>query len=161
MSAAIYMKVSLKQLFYDTATSRFLFNVVEEGCKRNIAITVVPDELIEAEMGGCEKDECILNLSDSFNFTFATPLVGRDIDGEVEEYRPQPLHDRLCNLQELFQFVLKQELVKQIEVFFTTNYDVGDLEPVDADPNNFATVFEPIIVDNEYIELYHRFVWKA
>ena len=139
----IYVKAHLNKKFYDTDTSDFLFRIIKEGCNRRIAICVVPPEFIE-----CGSGECILSIADSFNFQLANPLTGADFDAEVQEYRPQPLLDRLMNLQGLFQFILEENIVKEIEVFFTENYDIEGLETVHTSLENFALKFESRILND-------------
>ena len=157
MSDAIYVRLKLKKNFYDIDTSAFLFGLIKEGCNRRIAITVVSRDLMP-----CKTDMCVVSLADSFNFELVNPLVGLDFDGEVDEYRPEPLYDRLLNLQELFQWMLQERIVKNIEVLFTLDYDVEDLETVDMMLHDFAKEFEPMIVSGRLSqpELHHRFVWS-
>lgn len=155
MSKAIYIRVELEKEFYNTDTSTFLFNIIKEGCNRRIAITVMDEDIMPHKV-----NEGILSLSDSFNFRFAESLIGKDYDSYVEEYRPEPLQTRLRNLQGLFKLILNEDIVKSIEVFFTFDYDIEELESVDISIDDFAREFEPMIINNRSIELYHRFIWR-
>ncbi|MBQ9746406.1 MAG: hypothetical protein IJW21_06245, partial [Clostridia bacterium] len=103
--------------------------------------------------------ECILSLADSFNFELVTPLIGHDLDEEVAEYRPQAMHTRLLNLQELFAFIFGEGIVKQIEVFLTLDYDIEGLELVDVAPGDFARELERITINNSCSCMGYRFVW--
>ena len=158
MSDSIYVRVKLNRKFYDVDTSDFLFRIISEGCNRHIAISVVPPE---SGLIACKPDEAVLSLSDSFNFRLGTPLIGIDIDSEVEEYRPEPLHTRLLNLQQLFQFILKEDVVDGIEVYFTTDYDVEGLETVDVMLDDFASKVKQLIFQKRkfYIGVSFRFVF--
>ena len=158
MSDSIYVRVKLNRKFYDVDTSDFLFRIIREGCNRHIAISVVPPE---SGLIACKPDEAVLSLSDSFNFRLGTPLIGIDIDSEVEEYRPEPLHTRLLNLQQLFQFILKEDVVDGIEVYFTTDYDVEGLETVDVMLDDFASKVKQLIFQKRkfYIGVSFRFAF--
>ena len=149
------VKAKLIKTFYDTNISNFLFNIIKEGCNRRIAITVVDNDLIPHE-----KDECILSLSDSFNFTIVTPLMGRDFDDEVIEYRPDPLFVRLLNLQEMFKFIFNEEVVKEMNVYFTTDYDFDELDKVEASIDDFVHIFSSIIMGKQILDPYLEFVWN-
>lgn len=154
MSDSIYIRVGLTKEFYCNEISEFLFSIIEEGCRKRLAINIVSPDLID-----CESTECIISLSDSYNFQLVNPLIGKDYDGEVLKYRPVPLCDRLLNLQNFFKSILKESVVKQIEVFFTENYDIDDLENVEVDIQDFAHMFEPTIINNKWSGLSHRFFW--
>lgn len=155
MSRSIYVKVKLNRSFFHIDTSKFLFNIIKESCCRRIAVTVVDSDIII-----CDSDECVLCLSDSYNFQLVTPLIGNDIDNEVIEYRSEPLQTRLQNLQELFKFILGKDIVTKIEVFFTTNYEIEALETVDINIENFAQEFEKIIINNFCLDPYFKLVWS-
>ncbi len=155
MSDAIYIRVKLDKKFYDKDISDFLFDIIKEGCNRRIAITLMDRYIIQHKA-----DECVLSLSDSYNFKLVTPLMGKDYDGEVEEYRPEPLYTRLLNLQGFFQFILNESIVKNIEVLFTLDYDVEELESVNINLSDFAIKFEPMIIGNQWTGLYYKFIWS-
>lgn len=149
MSDAIYLRVKLNKEFFEPETSAFLFNLIREGCSRRIAVTLVPFELIDRE-----RDECILSLTESFNFMLVTPLMGRDLDEEVAEYRPEPLYTRLMNLQGLFEFMLKESIVKQVEVYFTWCDQIENLDTIHISVDDFANVIAPMISNNRNYAFY-------
>ena len=82
MSDSIYLKIKLERKFFDIETTKFLFEVIKEGCNRNIAITIVERDSMEGRLGengllysnvktgltAQKPDECVLSLSNSFNF---------------------------------------------------------------------------------------------
>lgn len=149
MSDAIYLRVKLNNHFFENATSDFLFNVIREGCSRRIAVTLVPFELIDRE-----RDECVVSLTDSFNFMLAAPLMGMDSDEEVAEYRPEPLYIRLMNLQGLFEFILKESVVEKIDVYLTWCDEIEDLDTINIPVDDFAKVLEPMIANNRSYAFY-------
>jgi hypothetical protein len=156
MSNSIYVKIKLQKNFYDIDTSKFLFKIIKEGCSRRIAMMIISEK---SDFITCEANECVLSLSDSFNFQLVVPLMGNDFDYEVTEYRPEKLYTRLLNLQELFQFIFKEDIVKKIEVLFTLDYDVEKLETIDIKIDNFAKDFETIITENYCLGMHYRFYW--
>lgn len=149
MSATLYLRVKLNNDFFDTITSAFLFKIIKEGCNRRIAITVDHENLVPFDQ--CE---CILALEDSFNFKLVTPLTGQDLDCEVVEYRPEPLNTRMMNLQEMLEFIMKESIVKRIDVYFTVSYDIDDLDSINISVEEFAKVLEPMIANNRSPDFY-------
>ncbi len=177
MSDSIYLKIKLKRKFFDIETTKFLFEVIKEGCNRSIAITVVERDSMEGRLGengllysnikpgliAQKTDECILSLSSSFNFLLVHPLVGRDFDDEVVEYCPDSLNVRLLNLQNLFKFIFDQDIVKEIEAIFTLDYDIEELEMLDVSIDDFAVKVEEFIKNEDVIgicEVGCNVIWK-
>lgn len=153
MSRSIFIILSLNVPFFSQCVSDFLFSVVEEGCKRHIAVSFPDNEEMHSY-----KETCYLGLSDSYNFSLVSPLIGNDEDAEVIEYRPKPLHDRLQNLQGLLSMILCNDLVEKMETCFTMNYDIDDLEIIDADIAEFADIM-PSILGKE-TEHHFKLVWN-
>ena len=177
MSDSIYLKIKLEKNFYNTETSEFLFRIIQEGCNRHIAMTIIEHDSIVQHLDESgtwissvipsiisqESDECVLSLSSSFNFQLALPLVGRDFDSEVIEYRPDPLNVRLLNLQNLFKFIYDESIVKTIEAIFTLDYDIEELEILDVSIDDFAIEFEKILNDKCVLGICEegvKVIWK-
>ncbi len=146
MSRSIYVKVFLRSDFYSQNVSAFLFSVIGEGCRRNIAVSIPEEKYLP-----CPKEGCFLTLEDSFNFKLTKPLIGDNENAEVIEYRNEALFDRLQNLQELLLFVLNQDVVEKIEVYFTMNYMIDDLDVISAKIKDLPSVWQKIVRnDSDY-----------
>ena len=177
MSDSIYLRIKLEKNFFDIETSKFLFEVIKEGCNRSIAITIVERDSMESRVGESgllyssikqgliaqKPDECVLSLSSSYNFLLVNPLVGRDFDDEVIEYCPDPLNARLTNLQNLFKFIFDQDIVKEMEAIFTLDYDIEELEMLDVGIDDFAVEVENFIKHESVLgicEVGCNVIWK-
>ena len=156
MSESIYIKLRFKKEFYSFFTSETLFHIIQDGCNRRIAVTVLSEELFE-----CDPYSCIISLADSYNYCLVNPLIGRDDDCEVNEYRPLPLKERLTNLRDFLDCIIQERYIESIEVMFTTDYDMDDLELVDVDLSQFVKTFESIIKNKNFVELNHKFILTA
>jgi hypothetical protein len=117
---------------------------------------VLSEELFE-----CDPYSCIISLADSYNYCLVNPLIGRDDDCEVIEYRPVPLKERLANLRDFLDCIIQERYIESIEVMFTTDYDMDDLEFVDVDLSQFVKTFESIIKNKNFVELNHKFILTA
>ena len=155
MSDSIYLKIQLKHEFYSFETSNFLFTIVEEGCKRKIALSVLAHE-----NNNLTEYECLMSVSDSFNFTLVDPLIGLDQDYEVKEFRSEPLIDRLKVLQKLFEFIYKQEEVQQVEILLTSEELRFDEKKLSVELKKFAEYLEPLIKETKLPSFHYQFCWK-
>ena len=153
MSRTLFAKISFYDSFYSKAVSRFLFSVVNEGCTKSVAITAKYTDFIS-----CRNNECWLLFEDSFNFGLVTPLIGADEDGEVIEYRNRPLPERLTDLQELFSYIMEQEIVKRIEVFLSMNYSTRGCVLIKTNVTNFTSILLPVIYAEP--EYHHKILLK-
>lgn len=153
MSRSIYVKVSFDRDYFTDEVSDYLFDVISEGCRRKIALSVICENLPP-----CEKEECYLELNDSFNFKLVTPLIGSDCDAEVEEHRPEPFKVRYDNLKDILLYILRNDIVKRIVVFLTMDYDIEGLDEISIKPDNFSEVLDGLL--KEQVELFYSFVWE-
>lgn len=155
MSDSIYLKIRLKHEFYSFETSDFLFAIIEEGCRKKIALSV-----LSHENNNLSEYECLINVSDSFNFTLVDPLIGSDRDYEVKEFRPEPLLDRLKLLQGLIEFIYNEESVQQIEVLLTSGDRKFSEKIFSVELKKFAEYLEPLIREMRFPSFHYQFCWK-
>lgn len=164
MSNIIAVKIKMQNEAYSKETTNFLFDIVKCACERRIAIRlcqkIVGVEDITLAQVEIKKDEVLLDFSDSFNLTLVDPLIGADRDYEVKKYRPEPLRDRLSNLQGLFEFILKQENVLQIDLLLTSDDLRFDEEVLPVKLKDFAKYLEPLIEYAKFPSFHYQFCWN-
>ena len=146
MSDCLYVRIQLECDFFEKEVSEFLFEVVAEGCRRKIAVSFFKDAFVPG------KKECVLALADSFNFDLGTPLIGNDLDYEVAEYRPLPLHERLLNLQRLYQFIYDQPIAHSVEAIFTLDFDLDGLPEIEVELDRFADTYEELFRESAKVD---------
>ena len=116
MSCVIGIKAKLRTDWCSDQSSECIFSIIKYGCEKKLGITLEIDDRGDYDLAN---DETLLYVDHSFVYNVADPLLGRDNDWEVKEFRPKPLFERLSLLQDLFSFILSQDNVIRIEVFIT------------------------------------------
>jgi len=163
MSDIISAKVKLKNEAFSKETTSFLFNIIRNACERQIAIKVyqkvIDIENIVFSQVEIEKSEVLLSFTDSYNRELTCPLIGSNRDFEVKEFRPEPLKDRLVNLQGLFEFIFKQKNVLQIDLLLTSDDLRFDEEMLAVELSDFATYLEPLIEYAKFPSFHYQFCW--
>lgn len=161
MSSMIAARIKLKSEFESIEITEVLFDIVKEASVRRIAIKAIQHGIECFELGMIElaKDEILLVLSDSYNREMALPLFGANRHSEVIKFRPQPLGERLANLQEFFEFILKQEQVNRLEVLLTSDDLVFDDRLVSIQLKDFVTYVWSLIEYAKFPSFHYQFCW--
>lgn len=169
MSQIIAVKVKSINEYGSDEMAETLFSIVKEACNRRIAVKAFQRgvDCFELCMVTLNYDEILLTLSDSYNRDLANPLIGSDRDYEVKEYRPEPLKQRLENLQGLFEFMLNDKNVVRLdvvmdEVDLVFNDDVMNIPLKDFSETMYPLIDRyPMINDYEATtsSFHYQFAW--
>ncbi len=157
MSDIIASKIKLKNDYYSNETSDFLFNIIEEACKKKLGILVVN---YKRDNFNLLANELLITVHHNFAILNAEPVIGADRDYEVKEYRSEPLINRLTNLQKMFEFIFKQDDVLQMEVLLTSDDLTFDKPGINISIDEFAKTLEPLIDKAQLPSFHYKFKWE-
>ena len=161
MSEVLAAKLKLKKALDSDIISDMLFSMVKEGCNRKIAVHILQkgSSFDGIDTPDLALDELIILFTDSYNRDLTNPLIGSDRDYEVKKYRPEPLQQRLINIQKYFEFIFDNKNILMMSVV----WDIEDLTFNDTNMNvslkDFAKVMTELI-DTAISSSHYQFCWK-
>ena len=160
MSEILAIKLKTREKFDSNSVSDMLFDIAREGCDRKIAIYVLTKGTnfygIEADLSS---DELVILLFDSYNRKLTSPLICSKMYEEVREYRPEPLKQRLLNLQGFFEFVLNCKQVISMRVMYDETDFVFENTNMDIQLKDFAEVMTDLIDNAPIPAVHYEFFW--
>lgn len=157
MSDSIAIKLKLTKDFFSEETSTCLFKIMEYACKKHIGVTI--PVLNRHEYVGAS-DEAILFVHHSLVILNAEPLIGSDMDFEVQELRPYPLLNRLKLLAKLFEFIFKQNNILSMKVLFTSGDISFEGKVLHVEIEDIPAYLEESINKAQWPSFYYQFYWK-